>query len=60
MLPGDLQLTGDELPREADRVALEVVAEREVAEHFEERVVARGVPDLLEIVVLAAGPHTLL
>ena len=60
MLLGDLQLAGDELPREADRVALEVVAEREVAEHLEERVVPRGVPDLLEIVVLAAGAHALL
>ena len=32
------ELLGDELPREANRVALEVVAEREVAEHLEERV----------------------
>src|ERR1700722_18685315 len=60
MLLGDLQLAGDELPREADRVALEVVAEREIAEHLEKRVVTRGVPYLLEIVVLAASSHTLL
>ena len=56
----ELQLLGDELPGEANRVALEVVAEREVAEHLEERVVPRGVADLLEIVVLAAGAHALL
>ena len=60
VLRGHLQLLGDELPREADRVALEVVAEREVAEHLEERVMPGGVADLLEIVVLAAGAHALL
>jgi hypothetical protein len=51
---------GQELPREADRLALEVVAEAEVAEHLEERVMARGIPDVLEIVVLATGAHTTL
>ena len=53
-------LAGDEVPGEADRVALEVVAEAEVAEHLEERVVARGVADVLEVVVLAAGAHAAL
>jgi hypothetical protein len=33
----------EQLPRELDRVALEVVAEAEVAQHLEERVVARGI-----------------
>ena len=56
----DRELARHQLPREADRVALEVVAEREVAQHLEERVMPRGVPDLLEIVVLAAGAHALL
>ena len=51
---------GQQLPREADRIALEVVAEAEVAEHLEERVVARGVADVLEVVVLAAGAHAAL
>ncbi len=36
-----------------DGFALEVVAERPVAEHFEEGVVARRPPDLLEVIVLA-------
>ena len=43
-----------------DRVALEVVAEREVAEHLEERMVAGRRPDVLEIVVLSADAHALL
>src|SRR5690606_27566430 len=37
-----------------------IVAEAEVAEHFEEGVVARGVADVFQIVVLAAGTHALL
>ena len=45
---------GQQLPGEADGVALEVIAEREIAEHLEERVVARRVPDVLQVVVLAA------
>ena len=51
---------GEQLPRPRDRVLLEVVAEREVAEHLEERVVARRLADLVEVVVLAAGAHALL
>ena len=33
-------MLGDELPREVDGAVLEVLAEREVAEHLEEREVA--------------------
>ena len=51
---------GEQLPRVVDRVALEVVAEAEVAEHLEERVVARGVAHVLEVVVLAAGAYAAL
>ena len=40
--------------------ALEVVAEGEVAEHLEERVVPRGAADVLEVVVLAARADALL
>ena len=46
---------GEELPREVDGVFLEVIAEGEVAQHLEERVVASGVADVLQVVVLAAG-----
>ena len=51
---------GDELPGERDRLALEVVAEREVAEHLEERGMARRRADVVEVGVLAARPHDLL
>ena len=52
-LARDPEVAGQEVPREEDRVALEVVPERPVAEHLEEGVVARRPPDLLEVVVLA-------
>ena len=50
----------DQPPGELDRALLEVVAEGEVAEHLEEGVVARGVADIVEVVVLAARAHALL
>jgi hypothetical protein len=46
-----------QLPGVADRILLEVIAEAEVAQHLEEGVVARGVADVLQVVVLAAGAH---
>ena len=49
----DPQVAGQEIPGVVDRLALEVVAEAPVAEHLEERVVAGGPADLLEVVVLA-------
>ena len=57
---GQAVVPGDQVPGELDRLFLEVVAEREVAQHLEEGVVARGVADILEVVVLAAGAHAFL
>ena len=56
----ELQHARVELPRPRDRVGLEVVAEAEVAEHLEEREVAVRAADVVEVVVLAAGPDALL
>ena len=56
----NLQFDRDELPRKANCVALEVVAERKIAEHLEERMMPGCVSDLLEIVVLATRPHAFL
>ncbi len=39
---------------------LEIIAEGEIAQHLEEGVVAGGVADVLQIVVLAAGAHAFL
>ena len=56
----ELQMLGDELPRQVDGAVLEVVAEREVAEHLEHRRVARGETDLVEVGVLPARAQALL
>ena len=47
-------------PGELDGAFLEVIAEREIAEHFEKSVVTRGIADIVEVVVLAAGAHAFL
>jgi len=54
------EIPGQKLPGIGDGVGLEVVPEREVAQHLEERVVPGGPPDVLEVVVLAAGADALL
>ena len=59
-LLGNAEIAGQQPPGEFDRVVLEVVAEGEVAQHLEEGVVAGGVADVVEVVVLAAGAHALL
>ena len=57
---GQFPHVGELRPGEADGFFLEVVAEREVAEHLEERVMPQRRPDVVEVVVLAAHPHALL
>ena len=50
----------DEFPGEVNRFFFEVIAEREVSEHFEKSVVTRGEADVFQIVVLAAGADAFL
>ena len=54
------EILGHQLPGVGDRLVLEVVAEAEIPQHLEERVVARGVADIVQVVVLAAGAHAFL
>ena len=56
----DAEILGQQFPRVGDRVFLEVVAETEIPQHFEEGVVAGGVADIVQVVVLAAGAHAFL
>ena len=51
---------GEQLEAPADRLLLEVVAERPVAEHLEEGVVIRVLAHVFEVVVLAARADALL
>ena len=57
---GQAEVLGDQLPGVGDRRLLEVVAEAEIAQHLEEGVVARGVADVVQVVVLAAGADAFL
>ena len=57
---GQAEVAGQQAPGVLDRVVLEIVAKREVAEHFEERVVAGRIADVVEVVVLATGAHAFL
>ena len=56
----DPERDGHEVPGEPDRVLLEIIAEGKVAQHLEEGVMSRGVADVFEIVVFAAGTHAAL
>ena len=56
----EAEVVGHELPRVRDRVALEIVPEREVAEHFKKRVVAGRPSNLFEIIVFATDTQALL
>ncbi|MNU71874.1 hypothetical protein D3C71_613160 [compost metagenome] len=56
----DAEFPGDQVPGMGDRFFLEIIAEGEIAEHFEEGVVAGGITDIVEVVMLAAGAHAFL
>ena len=43
-----------------DGIALEVIPEAEVAQHFKESVVTRGIADVFQVIVLAAGADAFL
>src|SRR5262249_15833018 len=53
-------LARDKFPCKANGIAFEIIAKRKIPEHFKERVMPRGVADVLEVVVLAAGAHAAL
>ena len=56
----DAPYFGQQLPRPLDGLFFEIVAERPVPQHLEKRVVIGILPDVVEIVVLTAGPNALL
>ena len=57
---GQAVILGDQVPGELDGFGFEIVAEGEIAQHLEEGVVAAGVADVLEVVMLAAGADAFL
>ena len=54
------EFLGHQVPGQLDRDVLEVVAEGKVPQHLEEGVMPRGVADVVQVVMLAAGAHALL
>ena len=56
----DPQIARDQLPRKWDRVRLEIIAKREIPQHFKEGMMPRGVAHIVQIVMLAARAHTFL
>ena len=51
---------GQQFPRMGDRLFLEIIAERKIAEHFKKCVMPRSIADIVEVIMLAARPHTFL
>ena len=59
-LDWQLKRLGQQVPCHADRLALEIIAKRKIAQHFKESLVARRRPNFLKVVVLARDAHALL
>ena len=57
---GKCEILRQQRPGELDRIVLEIIAEREIAQHFEKGQVAGGVADIVEVIVLAAGANAFL
>ncbi len=57
---GEPPVLGQKVPGEFNRFGLEIIAEGEIAQHFKEGVVARGEPNIVEVIVLAACAHAFL
>src|ERR1043166_1321732 len=56
----ELEFINQQIPGKLNRFFFEVVAEAEIPKHLEEGLVARSLPHLIEIIVLAAGAQTFL
>ena len=57
LVGGQLVDLGQQLPRPLQRLALEIVTKRPVAQHLEKGVMAGGVAHVFQVVVLATGPQ---
>ena len=57
---GQPPFPGQQGPGMGDRLLLEIVAEAEIPQHFKEGMMARGVADIVEIIMLTASAHAFL
>ena len=51
---------GNQVPGQLDRAVLEIVTKGEIAQHFEERVVAGGITHIVQVIVFTPRTHTFL
>ena len=56
----DAEFFGDQLPGKGDSLGFEIIAKREIAQHFKKCVVAGGIADIIKIVMFAPCPHAFL
>ena len=56
----DVEILGQQLPSERDRLFFEIIAERKVPQHLKERMVAGSVAHIVQIVVFTARAHRFL
>jgi hypothetical protein len=60
LLGGQPPFADEEVPSHLDGLFLKIISEREVPQHFEERVMAGCLSNDLEVVMLPSGPDTFL
>ena len=57
LVRGQAQRLRQIIPAKMDRVLFEIVAEREIAKHFKERMMTTGIPDVFQIIMFTPGSH---
>ena len=57
---GQFVNAGEQLPRVLNRILFEIITKAEIAQHLEKRVMPRGIANVFQIIVLAAGAHAAL
>ncbi len=56
----DIKILGDQFPCKGNGLFFKVITKREIPKHFEKRVMARRVADIIKVIMLAARAHTFL
>ena len=57
---GKAPFAGQQIPGVGDRLILEIVAERKISQHLEKGMMPRGIANIVQIIMLAAGAHAFL
>ena len=57
LILGNVEIFGQQLPCEGDRLFFEIIAKGKIPQHFKERMVARCIAHIVQIIVLATCAH---